>query len=58
MAYFNWLIIQQDTDSSFIKSIMWNDEYMFTENGEINAHNDQYWNNKNPYYVQEMRHKK
>ena len=24
------------------------------ENGEINIHNDHYWNNTKPYYVQEM----
>lgn len=58
VAFSNWLLIQQDTDSNFVKNIMWTDECLFTENGHINAHNDHYWNDTKPSFVQEIHHQR
>lgn len=58
VAFSNWLLIQEDTNVNFVKNIMWTDECLFTENGSINIHNDHYWNNTKPFYVQEIHHQR
>lgn len=56
MDFCNWLLIQQDLDSQFVKNILWTDECCFTEDGTINTKNDHYWNDKNPFFARETHH--
>jgi len=46
-------MVKIDDDTEFLKRILWTDEAKFHNNGQVNHHNNHYWSDLNPHWMNE-----
>jgi len=47
------MMVRLDDQPNFLEKIMWTDEARFHNNGTVNHHNNHYWSDKNPHWLNE-----
>lgn len=49
------MMVRLDDQPNFLEKIMWTDEARFHNNGTVNHHNNHYWSDKNPHWLNESK---
>jgi hypothetical protein len=53
LRYSQWLLNVSEQDYNFCKRILFSDECVFHNNGNVNRHNMHYWATENPHWMQQ-----
>ena len=49
--FYNWIRRKMRTDVSFLSHVLFSDEAIFANTGNVNRHNMHYWANENPRWM-------
>lgn len=54
LEYCNWLSNMIEQNDQFLFEVLWTDEAIFKNFGGANQHNEHYWSQNNPHWIQEI----